>query len=588
MQRNVIVLALILFFSVTTVCAKDHWTSQDIEYKQLRQELRSILDEKLSRGCNVKKDRTIKDLVIRSRENIQFDPAEAISLLRQAIRKAKALCTDGRTTTISAGDASVIPYRKGGSFPETLVLSIPADCIKITEAIPVFDPNSPNDHPRFKQEIQNIQNDRLELPLKNNFGPVYVEPCTSPGNYSGQPKSIARADSPFGIVVESEVLVYLKGEKTQLQNVRKVGAKWVRMSGRAGILWDAVERPPLGRKNYDWDDFDQRVKALKKSGFNILCTIKPFNSTDQASSRPTGRPPVHWENYARFIQDMAERYDGDGIADCPGGWTVDCWQVHNEVDAPHFWKGTAAEYAELFRVTADALKKAAPGVMTALAGISSPDAITERKKCNYKDILRELQSKGARFDVFDAHLYKDYRKNPFADWTLAEFMEKQLPAFLTDYGFGNTQIWFTEVGSYSGSSILSTKGILVPQSEQEQAMDVLRRYVHFLANGVDKVFWFSMCELHWPNPNGADDYFSNMGLVYNGIGNDDRGRGVKKSGFFTYQFMTEKLETADWKRVERVYNGQHGIFCYKIPRPGQYPIWVIWTDSRDYPLNKRP
>ena len=230
-----------------------------------------------------------------------------------------------------------------------------------------------------------------------------------------------------------------------------------------------------------------------------------------------------------------------------------------------------------------------PGVKIALAGASNPGAFFNESRM-YIDILDELKKNGSRFDVLDIHWYKDYRTHPYHSGSnLVTFMEEQLPTVLLEYGFKDVDVWFSEVGSYSGSNVMGKNGMLISQTETQQAKDLVRRYIHFLSNGVSKVFWLSMLEASGTNMagHGPDDYFNNMGLVYNGLGKDDSGKGEKKKSFYAYRLMTQKLEGAKWDRIEKVKIGNSGIFAYKIFRKyPKRPVWVVWKDSRSRPYKE--
>ena len=130
-------------------------------------------------------------------------------------------------------------------------------------------------------------------------------------------------------------------------------------------------------------------------------------------------------------------------------------------------------------------------------------------------------------------------------------------------------------------------GLLISQTEAQQAKDLVRRYVHFLSNGVGKVFWLSMYETDGSYPNGPDDYFNNMGLIYNGLGKDDQGMGKRKKSFYAYKLMAQKLEKAQWQLTEKINTGDDNVFAYKIFREApKDPVWVVWTDNRVRPFKE--
>lgn len=550
---------------------------ESMEIWELQQELRRVLDEKKAQGCDISEIENLKRLEKKvfsdtnQKEEIHLLKTR---LLRQALSAARNICTGQED--VSSNNNTMRPKK--------LNLSIPGECVQITYAVPesINEKLENGSKAQFHKELKQIVDGRLELILGDEDGPLYVEPCEVSEISGNLTDLTSPANNPFGLVAEIESRMTLRGDLNQLQDMKDIGVKWVRMSGRAGAVWDFIERAPLGQKNYDWTKMDVMVKELSQFGFKILCTINPFHMKDQDIQ---GKLPRNLSAYVEFLKHLAERYDGDGIDDCPSGATIDCWQVSNEVDIFHFWKGTAYKYARLFKITSDAIKTVSPNVKIALAGASNPGAFYNGN-CTYIDILHELQKIGGRFDVLDIHWYKDYRTHPHhVKSSLVSFMGEQLPAVLQKYGFQGVEVWFSEVGTYSGSNVMGRNGLLISHTEEQQAKDLVRRYIHFLSNGVSKVFWLSMYETNGSYMHGSDDYFNNMGLIYNGLGKDDNGMGKKKKSFYAYKLMTQKLKNAQWNRTEKIKTGDDEVFAYKIVRGyPEGPLWVIWTDSRLRPF----
>ena len=125
---------------------------------------------------------------------------------------------------------------------------------------------------------------------------------------------------------------------------------------------------------------------------------------------------------------------------------------------------------------------------------------------------------------------------------------------LKQYGFEKTAIWFTEMGTYSGTPRHHQGHPLPFQSERQQATEMVKRHVVALGEGVEKLFWaWGMIE-GFVNVHD-NDYFDNTGFVYDGIGPDDPGRGTKKVAYWTYQKMTGLLQHWDGKPPEKLSLG---------------------------------
>lgn len=137
-----------------------------------------------------------------------------------------------------------------------------------------------------------------------------------------------------------------------------------------------------------------------------------------------------------------------------------------------------------------------------------------------------------------------------------------------------------EMGSYSGAPASTrrskNKNPLPYQTERQQALDYLKRFVYPLSRGVDKIFpAFGLME----GFKHDDGYFDHTGLIYDGEWADDPGLGVKKLSYYTYKLMTEKLEGSDWNNIEIIQESDN-IYVYKFIKNGE-PVWVVWWDYFD-------
>jgi len=356
-----------------------------------------------------------------------------------------------------------------------------------------------------------------------------------------------------------------------------IGVKWGRGSGKHGLKWEMVETtsPLGGTSNYDWSEPDQIADFYNKNDINLIWTINPFNSIDQGSEFPTGMLPNDLSAYSTFINTLAERYDRDGIDDAPGSPVVNYWQIHNEVDVSHFWSDTPENYALLYKTSYDAIINANPNAKVALSGMSAPSGLVF-----FTSILSELNTIGSTFDIFDIHWYGfvgNYKKHHLGNQeVLADLMSVDLPNALSN--FSNYEVWFTECGTHSGTDVSVSSGLAPPQSEIDQASELLKRYAYSLANNIKKIFWLTIKETaSYSVEAGRNDYFDNIGLIYNGVsvidGNltydingvgEDLGDGIKKLSYFTYKKMTEKLEGSDWNNITTIIDNDDNKYAFKF------------------------
>ena len=375
-------------------------------------------------------------------------------------------------------------------------------------------------------------------------------------------------DSPFGIQGFAEEL-----KSNDFKNALKAGVKWIRIDGINAMVWDLVER---NKGTYNWDKTDQTASKLFQNGFNIVWMTKSFNRWDQGITQPTGnlKLPKNLNAYANFLSTAAERYDGDGINDAPGSPVVNYWQIENEVDG-NFWDDTPQAYASLLKTSYETIKKANSNAKVLISGAGTPKGFYNFHTAALKE-LANLNDK--YFDIMDVHWYEsagDYKEHPIGNYVLVSFMQ-DLRTKLSSYGYGDADIWFTETGTYSGSHVLDKQGNIKPsQGESVQAAELIKRYIHFTANGVRKVFWHHMGE--GSSKGGDNDYFLNVGLIYNGRGSDDLGLNVKKLAYYSYQKMTEILEGSDWNNTQKIQESGN-VYIYKFTKNGK-PVLVAWNDN---------
>ncbi|MEK7593390.1 MAG: hypothetical protein AAB464_01605, partial [Patescibacteria group bacterium] len=280
-------------------------------------------------------------------------------------------------------------------------------------------------------------------------------------------------------------------------------------------------------------------------GINILGNI------ETPREKGTFRLRITEQEYINFVKNLVERYDGDGINDMSGLKNpIKHWQIDNE---PPFWqlgqndrlsdespmkwiKDTRDDYARVLELADIAVKSACQDCKLVIGGIVGMGV--EQSKDIFKEFYEPILKKlaGKHIDIFDFHIFGnsqgDYKNSKTIYATIREGLDK--------YGYKNMAIWILETGTYSGQPFDQGK-TLIEQTEKEQAMDLLKRLTYPLTYGVKKVFW-AWAMVEGTSPIDDNDVFDNTGLIYDGIGPNDLGYGVKKLSYYTYKKMTETLE----------------------------------------------
>ena len=273
------------------------------------------------------------------------------------------------------------------------------------------------------------------------------------------------------------------------------------------------------------------------------------------------------------MRQVVERYDGDGYGDARfigENKHIKHWQIENEPgkrpeSGSTFWYGsTPYEYAELFLLAYDVIKETDPEAVVALAGFNhgSMQYGLKHDRSFLSEVLMRLSERGGSFDVFDYHFYEDS--------TRAASVPGTVHAFLDDYpAFQGTPIWVTE------TNVDKTR--LDPYFTEEEydrfiAKDIVKRFTTFLENGIEKVFWFKLCDGDgeaWFTPREPDDYGNLRGLTTSSF--------APKPVYYTYKLLIEKIKGKEPAQPPEL--GETVRAC-KFGFDDD-AVYVLWSDNAD-------
>ena len=333
------------------------------------------------------------------------------------------------------------------------------------------------------------------------------------------------------------------------------------------FFWFLIQ-PDINSRQYDWGRFDQLVSLIPPdihTVWNITVAPPPVRMNGDPHTVRGSHLPSDKDAYTAFVRAVVERYDGDGDNDMPGLKSpIKYWQVDNE---PALVTGETG-FPELVRITRDAIKQADPEAKVIIGGVPGFNPVSQYLSefdSYYAPILKELGGQG--FDIFDFHYfgtaqgdYKDYKR-----------IVAHMRDTLTASGFpSDMEIWCTETGTYTGSPRgegLRSSYNYPRQSEQDQAADMLKRFVVGLRSGIRRMFWA------W----GMVEGFQNTGGVFDTTG-VVKPTGEKKLAYYTCKLMVEKLDTVVWNQITPLREDQDGVFLYRMPRSGN-DVYVMWKDN---------
>lgn len=380
-------------------------------------------------------------------------------------------------------------------------------------------------------------------------------------------------DSPFGfhpaaVVPPSEYKI-----KSPFDFAADIGIRWDRPGY---FIWSLIQ--PNLNQSFKWDNYDRYFNSMPNTinsmGNIVIGNPRQDTATYTAYARnEKSFLPKNTQEYKQFVKAVIERYDGDGKNDMPNLKNpIKYWQVDNE--PPH----GMTDYAEFLKITYEAIKEADPSAKVIIGGVPGMPPVSDYLKIFdrfYLPILNDLAKfNGRYFNIFDFHWYGNATGDYLGAKEVFEHIKNKVDALGLTPSDG---YWITEMGTYSGDP-LPVKPIdstdYPYQTEKQQAVDLVKRYVYPLSFGIKKIFMaFGLVE-GFKNDEG---YFDFTGLIYDGKFNNDQGKGVKKLGYYTYKKMVEILDGSDWNNIQTIQESD-GIYIYKFTKNGK-PIWVAWNDN---------
>lgn len=291
-------------------------------------------------------------------------------------------------------------------------------------------------------------------------------------------------DNKFGFLIVG---------KSDMEFVKKVNANWIRPHP-GPFLWDQIQKED--NADFNFNRTDSLVLQAQSKNLAILATIWPFADWDQKNNKniedckvsakdqflpklgiktdnylPQYRcNPTNFDKYQSFVQNLVERYDGDGINDMPGLiMPIKYWEVMNEPDLIdtedlQFYKQSASDYAKLLIKTNQAIKIADPTAKTLIAGSAGGN---DKFLKFYKTVLSNPDTIKA-FDIGNVHCISN---DDFATFNVAPY-KKMFNSLKI-----NKQIWVTEAES------------LVGKNADENATQTLNSTKAALKLGAEKIFF---------------------------------------------------------------------------------------------------
>jgi len=281
------------------------------------------------------------------------------------------------------------------------------------------------------------------------------------------------------------------------------GASWV----RAEVYWGYSEPENVAPDEYHWHWTDQILAASIDKDMHLVATIR--KAPDWAA--PDEDAPINPANlvdFAEYVGELIERYDGDGINDAPYHPVILHWEIYNEPDAGprpdlNRWGAKGAEYAQMLQTIYPVVKAANPDAKILLGGLAY-DWFDDAGGPFIRSFLDDVLANGGG-DYFDIMNFHAYSRNA-GEWATqgvgiiekTAFIREKLRSYELD-----KPIFITESGEHSNNLFGQ------PSSQEQQNRTVVEVFTQAMAADVEALMWFSLADSPAP-------YFYENGLVTTG------------------------------------------------------------------------
>jgi len=274
---------------------------------------------------------------------------------------------------------------------------------------------------------------------------------------------------------------------------------------RGGLRWSSVQPRP---GPYNWHLTDATIGGLAAQGLGYLPILA--STPSWVASRPTtppiASPPLEraWEG---FLGAAVARYGPGGSfwQPTPGGGQspfhaqCDCdadpvpitsWQIWNEPNLVNYFTASpkVPSYAELLRISDDAIKAADPHAQVVLAGLPGFAATTGPTAWQFLRQLLDQPGVNGAFDVVALHPYS-------RDVSELGRQIQKVRTVMADNGDSAKPLWLTELGwgSEPPDQFALNKGIQGQKRLLDQSFAYLLRVQEKWR--LDRVYWFE-----WRDP----------------------------------------------------------------------------------------
>jgi hypothetical protein len=371
--------------------------------------------------------------------------------------------------------------------------------------------------------------------------------------------------NPFGVVMYEGVT-----DALGLGHMETAGSRWVTTT----FIWAAVEpsAPVSGTHTYNWQSFDTAAANAQAAGADVFAL---FTYNPAWAAEYPGGPVTNTTHLIDIVTEVAERYDGDGVADAAGSPVVNYWSFYAEPDNNQAWRSTAQlkglwgdnpeGYAAMLAQVAPAMRAANPNVKVLMGGLAYDWFTTDHLEPGPPDpgpFVRAFL--GEVLDALNANhpggvtAYLDgitfhYYPIDVARWANLREKTLEIKGIADAHGASELPLLVPEMGFWSDASAQS--------SEHIQAQRLVQMYVHGLSVGIQQMSWYSIFD--FGNGTNAVGLFRGQDLM------------SPKPAYSAFTTLTTELTGARYQQALAI----PGVEGYVFRMPNGQTKTVAWASG---------
>ncbi len=350
---------------------------------------------------------------------------------------------------------------------------------------------------------------------------------------------------------------------------QNLGAHWTRSNLQ--LVWDKIE--PVLDSAYNWNPqpfmTDSVIINVYKTG-NQIHWLGVFHEGSLFPRTPPPPNPLRdplgdTVRYKRFVQNVVERYDGDGYQDVNPYVKVRYWQIGNEIP-PAATDSMRMNYVKWVKITSRAIHSADSSAKIVL--------IAQTQGFSLEPWLRAVilaLGNNNYFKVIDIHHWGNA-----SNYKMQAVRQTRL--LLDNLGMFQSQIWSCENGTWAYQPTNQPY-----QTQQQQARSLVQRYVYNIDLGLNKLFWNNLVEfLDFVGNQGS--IFNSMGLIGDGMRNSEPSQNFNKPrvNYFSYKLLSQEIDIDKARYAGKLSIHQEPIlYAYRYIRltNDSLGVFILWRDT---------